>query len=91
MPRKPLAAATMGHRGAFASMRPRPDAAETILWTITCSFAIWGFNEAAARCRGNRPHPTYVAPYHTASMRPRPDAAETSDFPADFADRAALQ
>ena len=39
-----------------------------------------GFNEAAARCRGNLPVSSEEwARERRASMRPRPDAAETGE------------
>ena len=43
-----------------------------------CPAPCWGFNEAAARCRGKHPLELPDLAAQVASMRPRPDAAENA-------------
>ena len=80
---RPDAAETAGLLAAragpqHASMRPRPDAAETASAAPPSRSGKAGFNEAAARCRGNRGRAAGDGEGDAgASMRPRPDAAET--------------
>ena len=64
--------------GAYASMRPRPDAAENARLWAAAHVGGAGFNEAAARCRGKHMRGIVIdGPDGAgASMRPRPDAAE---------------
>ena len=79
MPRKTRRGAIDGVGALYASMRPRPDAAENAPAFHLTKFPAAGFNEAAARCRGKRgAGQGSVLPRLPASMRPRPDAAENS-------------
>ena len=79
-------------RDVDASMRPRPDAAENFFSRGRRCRPMWGFNEAAARCRGKLTrHDTGVDMDGKASMRPRPDAAENLSVAQAFDSRRLLQ
>ena len=69
----------------YASMRPRPDAAENAGERLEAAAPGNGFNEAAARCRGKPEQEAEKLGAELASMRPRPDAAENAR-PADRGD-----
>ena len=61
MPRKTPDAGAARNAGHWASMRPRPDAAENTARGETYSSAAICFNEAAARCRGKQGAPAAAA------------------------------
>ena len=61
-------------------MRPRPDAAENVDTANPRPSGRYGFNEAAARCRGKPQSWAVSTRKSNASMRPRPDAAENADL-----------
>ena len=54
MPRKTVASSFVDDVIVWASMRPRPDAAENARHPGPDHNPARGFNEAAARCRGKR-------------------------------------
>ena len=75
-----------------ASMRPRPDAAENARQPGSLDPRALRFNEAAARCRGKRPHALeHQEEARPASMRPRPDAAENRQAALSIARGNGLQ
>ena len=83
MPRKTNAGEQAVAGAGGASMRPRPDAAENSGSPASPAPQGTRFNEAAARCRGKRPHDSIDDRLReVASMRPRPDAAENCNMRA---------
>ena len=84
MPRKTLPKPDKMGPKTYASMRPRPDAAENssaTSATLRCyrSASMRPRPDAAENLSGNCPHFSYAK----ASMRPRPDAAENPPAPAE--------
>ena len=66
--------------GVNASMRPRPDAAENILFLIRLiRIRIASMRPRPDAAENAREDPNRTDPTATASMRPRPDAAENQE------------